>query len=206
MAGKLGSFNDTVSIPIWTTSMALIKNLLWKPTHDQIHEQPFKAKPSGTLTRSTPCCISNWTPPQPDMSIISVASSNLLPLPSPTSTCKAEQEHNSDVLPEVNPNNVNLAPKIQTLNLCQPTTLLSHPQNFGIKWGNSWKYPTHQRCSSCNSNLWFLCTKDDLLCHYCKLNPKGSTGEAVFWDCSSCAYLSCQNCLNTRHKSKRKKR
>ena len=207
MAGKLGSLNDTISITKWATSMSLIMNLLMKSSSVQIHMQPFKAKPCGTLTRSTPRCISNSAPPAPAMSIISVASSNLLPLPSPTSTCKADQEQNPDVSPNMNANHVNVAPKIQSLSLRQPTTPASHFQNCGIiKWGNNWKYPTQQICSSCNSNLWFLCTKDDLLrCHYCKLNPKVPSGEAVFWDCSNCAYLSCQRCLNTRQK-KRKKR
>ena len=202
MAGQLGSINDTVSITNWATTMALIKNLLWNSPLEQTQEPSFKVKPPANLTRSAPLCISNYATSAPAMSIISVASSNLLPSPSPISPRETNLEHNSLALTNAETTVVNKRPSHHR-KLNQPSSPSLHFQNFATI-GSSYEYQTIHQCKYCSTNLWFLCTRENLVCHKCKRNPKRSTGEGLFWDCTSCQYLCCLDCLKIRPKKRPK--
>ena len=157
------------------------------------------------LTRSIPCCISNRSPAQPATSVISSASSNTLPLPSPISSCKADSKN----IPEVTTNVTNLdtpRPIKHSHDRCQSMIPPTRFQSFGNNLGKNQKYLTDQKCTACDNNLWFLSTAHNLDCHSCKRNPKDSTGQTLLWDCVRCQYLSCRECLQNWQKVKKKKR
>ena len=131
MAGQFGSINDSVSITNWATSMTLIKNLLYKSPIDQIQE-PSQARPAATLSRSSPLCISNFAPSLPAMSIISVASSHLLPSPSPPTTSTVNLKHSPADLTVVANKNLNAVLRKQSHNLGQSTKGLPNSQTSTV--------------------------------------------------------------------------
>ena len=176
-----------MELTIWSTSHSIL------PIETPYYLNPFY----------TPLYLQQLSDPASHVHYY-VASSNLLPSPSPTSARKADPEHNTSVaLNEVTPL-ANVAPMNQTDNLCQATPTLLNSQRHGIWWRNL--YQTKQECYACATNLRLLCTNENLICRNCNINPKDSSGKALLWDCSGCEYLSCQNCLEIRPKKKPKKR
>ena len=207
MAGRLGSFNDPVAISSWATSMTLIKNLLWKTPQDQFLEPSVKVKNSVFLTRSKPCCTSTYSPqPKPAMSIMSAASSNLLPSPSQISPGKEDLAHNPAISTDVSTSLFDKEPMSQPQTRCQQTTLPTCLQRWGNNLRNNYQYPTDRKCSVCDNNLAVVCTNENVICHQCCLCTKDSQGNAQFWECSSCEYLSCFYCIKKWHKKRKKRR
>ena len=129
-------------------------------------------------------------------------STNVLPN---SQTRTVNLEHTQAALTDVATNLVNAGPMRQTHNLCQSTNALPISQSCGIKRGKHYRYTSAHKCLACDSYLEVL-GNQDTLCQNCNLTAEVSTGKYFLWNCLCCTYLSCDKCLMTFQKRKKKKR
>ena len=132
-------------------------------------------------------------------------STNVLPI-SQTSTVNLE--HALAALTDVATNIVNAGPTKQSHILCKSTNALLNSQGCGTNSRNYNRYTSAHKCVACDSYLEVLCTNgnQDILCENCNLTPEVSAEKAFLWECFCCKYLSCDKCLLTSQKRKKKKR